>query len=305
MADSIQNLINSFGNLNRPLESKDDAVVKLRAAGASAIPPLIEALEIWLFNVKQNDQAESDKRQEMTRLYAARTLGMMGKPAAKAAPALADLFAKSRISLLRREAAIALSRIGPVPDAATNADILYLMTTALSGSRDHSQEDVREAAAIALGALGSAAKNAVPMLMSCLMDRSERIRNAAFHALVKLAPASVPLMMDALQSRARIRADLLANGTLVFGAWAMDFSPSQSNPESAKGNRGPSAQRQEECMLLEKIFESGVQILTKLNLASADCRAILTELVQADANPKLRTLAKDALDKVQPSGAKR
>jgi hypothetical protein len=287
MPDSIQALIDSFGNAYRTLEQKDATVVKLCSVGASAVGPLMEAIEVPKFAMMPSTEVEIDSRQGIIQLYAARTLGLMGKTAAPAAPALADLFAKSRTSLIRREAAIALSRIVPVLDAATNA---------VSSTPQHWHVDVREAAAIALGALGPLAKNAAPQLLASLMDRSERIRDAAFQALTKIGPAAVPVLIDALRERNHIRAELAGKGTVVIGGWAMNFARPDSDQEKSSSSWHV-RQRTEDCALLEKIFESGVQIVTKLDRTSMEFRAILNELAKADTNAKLQALAKDALAK--------
>jgi hypothetical protein len=297
MPNAIQALIDSFGNTYGTLEQKDALVVKLCSLGTNAVGPLMEAIEVPKYAMKPGTEAAIDSRQGIIQLYAARTLGLLGKTAADAAPALADLFAKSRTSLIRREAAVALSRIVPVLDAATNADVLYLMTSTLSSTQEHWHVDVREAAAITLGALGPIAKNAVPQLLPCLMDRSERIRDAAFQALTKIGPAAVPVLIDALRERKRIRAELADKGTVVLAGWAMSFAPPDSDQEKSMSSWHV-RQRTEDCALLEKIFESGVQIVAKLDPTSMEFRAILNELVKADTNAKLQSLAKNALPKL-------
>jgi len=296
MSDAIRSLIDTFATAHRTLEQKDSTVVKLCSIGTNAVGPLADAIAMPTFLIKPNAAAEIDDRQGMIQLYAARTLGLLGKTAAHAAPALADLFAKSRTSLIRREAAVALARIGPVLDSASNADVLYLMTSTLNGTQEHWHVDVREAAALTLGAFGPLAKNAVPQLISCLMDRSDRIRDAAFQALTKIGPASVAPLLDALRDRKRIRGDLAEKGTLVLSGWAMNFPAHHADKEKANSSWHV-RQRTEDSALLEKIFESGVQILAKLDPTSPDFRAVLNELVKSDTNPKLQALAKDTLAK--------
>jgi hypothetical protein len=59
----------------------------------------------------------------------------------------------------------------------------------------------RRGAAIALGQIGPAAKDAVPALIEVLKDKDDRVRNYAASALGKIGPAAVPALMEALKDK--------------------------------------------------------------------------------------------------------
>src|SRR5688500_13468270 len=104
MSASIQALIDSFSSPYRRVEDKEDAVKKLRGIGQRAVDALIDAVDPRHCIARELDKENRDEARQM---YGARTLGLIGKAAAKAAPALADLFAKSPTSLIKREAGLA------------------------------------------------------------------------------------------------------------------------------------------------------------------------------------------------------
>jgi HEAT repeat protein len=268
MADSIQSLIDSFANPYRRVADKEDAVNKLRGLGARAVDALIDAVDPKHCIPREIDK---DNRDEARQMYAARTLGLMGTAATKAAPALADLFARSPTSLIKREAALALSRIGPSDDATDNADVVYLMVSALNGVNDIWHTEVREAAALTLGAYGSYAKSAVPTLIACLLEDSERMRDAAAQALTKLGPASAPVLLEILRDRAHIRTQLKEKSTLVIGAWAKTFAAPVAG---------------------ESLFERGLRILMPLLPRSPELHALLSEIATSDPNSQLQALAR-------------
>lgn len=275
MADDIQALIETFGNPYRGIREKEDAAKRLRSLGARALDALIEAVDP---RHSIHPELDKEKRDESRQLYAARTLASIGKTAAKAVPVLADLFARSPTSMIKREAALALARIGPFSDPAANGDVVYLMTGAVNGSNDCWHLEVREAAAMTLGAYTSLAKSAIPTLIGCLMDRTDRIRAACRQALLQMGVAPVPLLLETLASRDRIRRDLAQKGTIVVGTWAKSFELPAN----------------EECSLVEGIFEHGVQILLDRAPRSPEVQALLQDLAN-DPNPRVKAFASKLL----------
>ncbi|MCH5374255.1 MAG: HEAT repeat domain-containing protein [Planctomycetes bacterium] len=117
-----------------------------------------------------------------TQYWACRVLGAIGPEAEVAVPKLVSLL-QGGVASVRRNAAIALGKIGPgIGDEALKALIAAL--------KDLSQP-VREQAAIALGRLGSFAEPAVPALEDVLKDDSDfAARSRAAEALYRLDPKS-------------------------------------------------------------------------------------------------------------------
>ena len=64
---------------------------------------------------------------------------------------------------------------------------------------------MREAAALALGNIGEMAHEAAEALTQALTDRSERVHDAALHALVRIGDRAVPHLQQALQNAEELR----------------------------------------------------------------------------------------------------
>jgi hypothetical protein len=299
MSDSFQVYIDVFENSFRTVQKKENATLQMRKFGAAAVDSLIHALEVKKHFSSKSPPIE-DKRLAMRRMYAARTLGLIGKAAVKASPVLADLFAQEAASHVKREAAIALSRIGPTADEAINADIIYLMTGALNGGKDLWHLDVREAAAIVIGEFGVAARKGVPSLLGALMDPTERIRDSASQALVKLGLTAVPGTLEMMLSRNVMRADLTQKRLLTIGAWHKAFEL-PANPTATRTDKDyltwHAVQLQEERALLETLFESGLHVLAKAIPQGEEFRKLLADIIANDANANLRALAMQLRDR--------
>lgn len=138
----------------------------------------------------------------MQRSHAAQVLGEMGPKADAAVPALLQALKNSE-PRVRHEAARALKRIGPGPDA------IPALVDALGDSR---KRVVREAA-LALGTMGPQAKPAGPVLVNVLKGNvsPERELNSWFcepvaEALGKIGPSVISALLEALaaeETRAR------------------------------------------------------------------------------------------------------
>ena len=134
------------------------AATALGGFGSGAVPGLTLALQ--------------DPNLDVRRL-ACSTLSRIGRPAASAAPQLAVLLSDPQMMAM---AAHALTRIGPPA-------VPYL-----AQALEHPQPRVREKAAVALGQLGSSARNASPGLERLLEDEDSEVRKHAAAALGAIAP---------------------------------------------------------------------------------------------------------------------
>jgi HEAT repeat protein len=157
---------------------RQGAVLALAKFGPEAAPVLAQAL--------------TDKQLVNVRLWAAHALGKMGPKAKAAAPQL-EAALKDEVGLVRIEAARALWKVAEDKAA----------VTALGESLKDKDASTRHGAAEALGAIGPAAKAAVPDLVRALKDdgfavSSPRpgvtewrpVREAAAKALKKVDPAA-------------------------------------------------------------------------------------------------------------------
>jgi HEAT repeat protein len=298
MSLQIKSLIDTFSNPSRKTPAKDEAAIALQKMGAAAVDPLIDALETKILHAETDAELDQKNREETRQLYAARVLGRIGKAAATAAPRLADLFAKSSKTALQKEAAIALSKVGMVMDQGINNDVVFLMVNVLNSVRDNWNEDVREAAAIALGEFGHGVRQAALTLIFCLRDRSDRVRNASARALVRVGRVAVPALVETLKFREQIRAarEQLANaefGTLItqfINAVGPDSFGFQR--EAATANLVWSMrERREEQERVEQVFTAAVGVLSQIGMNAAESRVVLQEIADADRNPELRAKA--------------
>ncbi len=157
-----------------------DAAYTLGSCGASAVPPLIEAL---------------DGSREDGSHPAAFALAAAGE---SAAPALIAAL-ENDDSTIRACAAYAL---GDIPPGDRSPEAVEALTRALSDSSDW----VRRNATEALGAIGKPAPETVPALGQLLSDELEWIRDNAARALAKIGPdagAAVPSLVVALRDESR------------------------------------------------------------------------------------------------------
>jgi HEAT repeat protein len=141
-----------------------------------------------------------------TREAAARSLGLIGRAASNAAPALV-IALREPGGRLRWEAAEALGRLG------SNA-VTSLVPALRSGGKA-----VRHSAAYATGLLGREGQGAVPALMANLGDPSEEVRQSSAYALFQIgAPAMLALIDWTRQSQPK-RRELAVQTLGNFGRW--------------------------------------------------------------------------------------
>lgn len=138
-----------------------EALGKFGSAGVPAQAALVAALD----------------GPDMVATEAAKSLGKLGPGARDAPLALGRVLQRSDV-YLRREAAKALIRFGPGASTALRA-----LTEALTGDKD---KIVRLSAAQALGAIGSAAQEAVPALRRALDDKDSLVAAKAREALQRI-----------------------------------------------------------------------------------------------------------------------
>ncbi|HVS34845.1 MAG TPA: HEAT repeat domain-containing protein, partial [Gemmataceae bacterium] len=145
-------------------------------AGADDVPALVKAL---------------DGKDAPARIEAAEVLGMMGKTAAHAEPALLPLF-RDADPLVCVAAAKAAADIDPKNEAA-----IPLLVEALKADA----AKVRRRAAESLGDLGPGARPAVAALVQAVKDADPAVRWAAIDALGQIGPdaaEAVPALLEAL-----------------------------------------------------------------------------------------------------------
>ena len=126
------------------------------AISLAPVPAQVEEVESLIQQLKHGNPDSA----------AAKALAKMGPAASAAVPALAELMSSDRRWLNRRMYAQVLAKIGP---AAVPALIHALENWKLSGKEGAGTYD---AAILALAYLGSAAKEAVPILIEALRDKN-------------------------------------------------------------------------------------------------------------------------------------
>jgi HEAT repeat protein len=152
-------------------------IVGLGAGDEADVPPLVKAL----------DDQDSHNRAD-----AADELGLIGRAAKEAVPALARLAAKDPDPFVAIRAGEALVHIEPRPE------FVALLDKRLT----HDRATVRRAAAESLGNCGEQAAAAVPNLVATLKDKDTDVRWAAAVALGRVGPkakAAVPDLVAALK----------------------------------------------------------------------------------------------------------
>ncbi len=143
-------------------------------------------------------------RELRMREYAASALGQIGPAAEAAVPALASAL-DTRDEDRREAAAEALGNIGPAAREAVPALSIALRNRKAGLKRtapglvdfDYEgadSESARKAAAVALGKIGSEAKDAIPALREALKDDSAHVRRAAADALREIRYGSGNMM---------------------------------------------------------------------------------------------------------------
>ena len=155
----------------KELGSRDGSV--LVPALAEKDPPVKEAVPVIAGIL--------DSGNEPTRKAAVSGLGRMGSVAAPAAPGLVELLQSARDTETRVEAAEALGRIGPkcAPVA---------VPALAKAAQSDNWPKVRSTSLTALGEMGPAAKEAIPVLRAALKDPDGWISGAATRALFRVEP---------------------------------------------------------------------------------------------------------------------
>ena len=173
----------------------------IRVAAIEALcrmgPQHPQVMQTLLDGVRGNlDTRNAVSRREL-QMAAAEVLGLLG---ADAAPALPDLIraAESDWDLLRLSAVTTLGHIGPQSEIAIPAlaDVILF---------DDAPE-VRDAAAVSLGAIGTAA---VPTLTQLASVRDPEVRERALIGAIAIGPVGVPVLkflLDDADLELRIRA---------------------------------------------------------------------------------------------------
>jgi HEAT repeat protein len=126
------------------------------------------------------------------RMEAAEDLGLIGRPAAAALPALLQLAEKDPDPLIRLEAAKAVATIDPKNEAAIGRLVEALQDEA---------GKIRKRAAECLGDLGPGARAAVAALVKVARDSDPTVAWAAIDALGQIGPeaeSAVPTLVEAL-----------------------------------------------------------------------------------------------------------
>src|SRR5262249_49270737 len=136
-------------------------------------------------------------KNELVRRQAAQSLGDFGARARAAVGKLGEALRDAK-DFVREQAADALGKIGPAARAAVPALVEAL--------RDPVKY-VRRQAAVALGKAGPPAHKALEALLQALEDPEEDVQSAAARALGEIHPEIVTVLRDALRSPdARVRA---------------------------------------------------------------------------------------------------
>jgi len=184
-------------------QGRINAMRALHRIGAPVIPQLIKALSHPIFHVRYGAaialgrigpgdgnvvpalvRAFKDENQ-FVRGWAIRSVGWMDEDGASATSDLTDALNDNEY-FIRKQAAVALSRIGP--------EAIPPLVDALSGN----EAGVRAAAASALGEFGTEAQPAIPALVAALRDDDLAVRSAAVVALGRIGPeakAAVPALV--------------------------------------------------------------------------------------------------------------
>ncbi|MFO0905660.1 MAG: HEAT repeat domain-containing protein [Pirellulales bacterium] len=126
-----------------------------------------------------------------TQYWACRAIGAIGPEAIAAAPDLGKLLSTRYAASVRRNAALALGLLGP---GIGRAGVEQL--TDMLRDRNH---PVRIDAALSLGALGDAAKPAIPELRTALLDKRRDMRVPTCVALWKITQQAddlLPVLME-------------------------------------------------------------------------------------------------------------
>jgi HEAT repeat protein len=175
------------------------ALFHVRELPAKAVPPLVKLLDDPVANV---------------RIQAISALGKMGPRAAAAVPNLIKALKAKNVL-----AADALGRIGPaaeeaVPalrealaDTTTSIKVNYFSSSELAQTQQ-SELSLAEAAAIALGRLGSKAAAATPDLIKALSDERTAVRLRSAGALGEIGPEAkkaVPALFAILRDESQDR----------------------------------------------------------------------------------------------------
>jgi HEAT repeat protein len=283
---------NKLGNEN------PDAAYKAAAAiaqfGQSAVPVLIPELASTNETVRINAAialgelgpiakaaagnlayALKDDSQAV-REMAAVSLGLIGKEAAPAAAVALGRALADECVTVRTLSAEAIGRIGPQAAGA----VPYLIN-----ALHDDDKDVRQEAAASLGKLGPSARTAVGPLLKLWRNDCEAVRRAAIRGLCKIDRATaIGSLLETIKSGSAAK-KWIASEELVFA------SPKDSGPA------------------LNLLIGGLSSPDPAVRMSAAKCLGLLGPLARPaipglknallDANPTIRTIAADAINRIQ------
>lgn len=211
-----------------------------------------------------------------TQYWTCRALGAIGAEARPAVPALCAR-TKAGSASVRRNAAAALGRIGPV----IGTEGLQTLIAALGDGA----EPVRENAVIALGELGAFAAPALPAIREALARRTIAARVQSARALWRITgdpENAVPLLIEQLQTLDQIEA---------AAALVADIGPAARAAVPALAGRLTDAEEDEKIAICQALGKLGAAAQS----AAEPVRALLK-----DDDPEVRRAAAETLRQIGP-----
>lgn len=242
-------------------------------------------------------------RDPSTAVVAIGLLGKVGAPARAAAPILLDAVKSGADDATRAAAATALGSIGLAPDEAPSliaalrdrsAAVREAAATSLVSRRtevlavieaEQRNEDVevRKRATRALGSLGRAMPDVVPLLAGALEDRDAGIRIDAVRALREVGPQAFATMRTALKHD---EPDVRAAAAEAIVAVPADKAEAVAPLIDALGDRDAA------------VRASAVRALASLGRVAQPAAARLRAVADGDASADVRASAARALDAI-------
>lgn len=186
---------------------------------------------------------------DLARIESAAALSRLGSAASSTAPALIAAFQQEKNPNARREMLAALGQINPEP-----APALQSIKVALNDS-DYS---VKYTAYYALGSLGPAASQEIPLLVKNLQDRDEFLQIVSAWALIRISPQTQEVVSKALP--------LLTKGLEILDPRArFDAASALGELGPAARNALPALQKIEEKDTEEAVRKAAAEAIRKIN----------------------------------------
>ncbi|MDZ8024594.1 MAG: HEAT repeat domain-containing protein [Nostoc sp. DedQUE11] len=188
----IDDLINQLQTLKGSSVEIASILNKLVSCGSQAVPALIEVFE-------------NEREKIIVRRIVARALGQIGSEEAISVLAKVAINKNSPLydSAIRALddstlGLIFLINISPLQQVATNIqNAVLLLVQALS----HDDENIRSAAAEALGEIGVDGRIAIPKLIRLIEDKSISVRAEAINALGQTGQEGINALIEAIENR--------------------------------------------------------------------------------------------------------